>query len=161
MQKKYKITIFIFLCGLAPYWLMNAVIWIPWVFLSRTIGIILMVIFVPVFWGYFSYYCLRHIERNHILKVKWIVSIIFLFDAFISDIFFFLIWRKMSLEELYHWSSIASYLLVFIIPIILALILERKKIEKPAMAISRKSFIFISIFIIVFLIITLYCVRYW
>ncbi len=153
--------LFILLVGLAPYWLMNATVWIPWVYLSRTIGIIIMVMFVPILWGYSAYYCYKHTPYDNWKKERWLISILFLLSSSISDIFFFLIWRHLPLSELYHPTTLASYALFVIIPFIvepIASILYRKEKFKLCL---KYNWTGLALFSLIFIIITLYCVRFW
>lgn len=156
-----KRIIFILLVGLAPYWFMNATIWIPWVYLSRTIGIILMMIFVPIIWGYGAYYCYIHISFKDWKYNRWLIAILFLLSSAISDIFFFLIWRHLTLSELYHPSTIASYVLFVIIPFIVepisSILYKKEKLKLR----SKYNWTGLALFLLIFIIITLYCVRFW
>lgn len=154
-------VLFILLVGLAPYWLMNATVWIPWVYLSRTIGIIIMVSFVPILWGFSAFYCYRYTPFDKWRNERWLISILFLLSSAISDVFFFLIWRHLPLSELYHPTTLASYVLFVIIPLIvepIASILYRKEKFKLR---STYNWAGLIAFSLIFIIVTLYCVRFW
>lgn len=158
MENKLNKYLLIIMCGLAPYWFMNATIWIPWLY-SRTLGLILMIVFVPVLWGGFAYLCLRSIDFAERAKAKWNISMIFLGESLLSDLFFFLVWRKLSVNELYHWTTFAAYFLVFIIPLIVGCLI--RKTTRPLIMKTNRLLIFISLIVIVSFAATLYFVRFW
>lgn len=166
MRKDYdyplrKRLLFILLIGLAPYWLMNATVWIPWVFLSKTVGITIMVTSAPIFWGYASYYCYKHIEKQYWKLEQWLISIIFLIASVLSDLFFFYIWRNLSFDELYHPSTFASYGLIVIMPFIVKKIADILYSKGKIKVNLLYNWWKIICFDLMFFVVTLYCVRYW
>lgn len=154
-------VLFVLLVGLAPYWFMNATVWIPWVFLSRTLGIVIMVVLAPVLWGYGALYCYKHTPVTYWKREKWLVSILFFLSSAISDVFFFYIWRNLSFSELYHPSTLASYGLVLVIPFIMEKIAKNLYTKGKLKVYSTHKWLRIFVFVLVFFLITLYCVRYW
>jgi hypothetical protein len=159
MKAQFRKVLFLLLTGLAPYWLMNAIVWIPWVYLSRTIGIIIMVLLVPILWGFSAFYCYKHIPFDKWRKERWLISIIFLVSSSVSDVFFFLIWRHLPLSELYHPTTFASYALIVIIPLVVDPI-AAKFCRKDNLKLTY-NWVGLIAFLLLFIVITLYCVRFW
>jgi len=144
--------------SISAYWFANAVLWIPWKF-NHWLGIALMILLVPFLWGLSSIYCYSKTPFEKIKNTKFIVAIVFLFIAVISDFFFFAIWRRIP-EQLYHPTTFAAYALIIIMPIIIGIILHKKKINKYS-KINIKNILIIWLLGIIFLIITLYSVQFW
>jgi len=144
--------------SVSAYWFANAVLWIPWKF-NRWVGVILMILLVPFLWGLSSLYCFRKTQFEKIGKTKYIVAIVFLIIAVVSDFFFFAIWRNIP-DQLYHPTTFAAYALIIIMPIIIGIILKRNNTKKYS-EINNKNLIIIWVMGIIFLIITLYSVQFW
>jgi len=153
-------VLFIALLGLAPYWFMNATVWIPWIF-SRTLGLILMVTMVPILWGVATLFCLKHFAFDDWKRETWRVASIFLLASVVSDIFFFLIWRGLPTSELYHWTSLTSYGMVFVIPFVVWGIVKRSTRLQELKMTTPHDELFTAGFVALFFILTLYCVRFW
>ena len=148
--------LFIFV-SFAAYWFANATLWIPWV-INQWFGIACMILLVPVLWGASSYYCLVRTSLTNWKMASFALATIFLVVAVISDFFFFAIWRGIP-DELYHPTTFAAYALIVIMPFIICAVLKRKRREsKP---INSKALIIAGGLGIIFLISTLYSMRYW
>jgi hypothetical protein len=120
-----------------------------------------MVLFVPLLWGYATYYCFKHTPKQDWKKERWNISILFFLSSAISDVFFFLIWRHLTIKELYHPTTIASYFLVLIIPFIVEKLAESLYSKGKFKIYTAYNWKGIIAFVIVFILITLYSVRYW
>lgn len=151
-----EIILFI-IVSFTAYWFANATLWIPWK-MNPWLGISIMILLVPILWGISSYYCLARTSLSYWKKVSAIIAAIFLVIAFVSDFFFFAIWRGIP-DELYHPTTFAAYALILIMPFILGAKLKKKNIKQKS--ISNKDLIIIGGLGILFFISTLYSVRYW
>lgn len=153
-----KELLLFFEVSFAAYWFANAVLWIPWK-INQGLGITVMILLVPFLWGMSSAFCLRCTPIESWKKAKYVMAIVFLVVAVISDVFFFAVWRGIP-EELYHPTTFAAYALIIIVPIIIGIVFSKskKKITKP---ISSKSLFIVGALGLLFLLATLYSVQYW
>jgi predicted Na+-dependent transporter len=160
MIRKYSIKELLLYSGVSnsAYWFANAVLWIPWKF-NQWLGIILMILLVPFLWGISSLYCFRKTSFDNIKSAKFVVAIVFLIIAVVSDFFFFAIWRNIP-EQLYHPTTFAAYALIIIMPIIVGTIINKRKTKKYT-EINNKNLLIIWALGIMFLILTLYSVQFW
>lgn len=158
--KRFSIKEILLYLGVSfsAYWFANAVLWIPWKF-NQWLGISLMIILVPFLWGLSSLYCLRKTLFENIKSAKYVIAISFLVMAFLSDFFFFVIYRGIP-DELYHPTTFAAYALIIIMPIIIGIVLHKKGNNKYN-EVKVKNLIIIFVFGIIFLITTLYSVQFW
>ena len=160
MFKKYSAKEILLYLGVSfsAYWFANAVLWIPCKF-NQWLGITIMLLLVPFLWGMSSFYCLRKTPFEKIKSAKYIIALGFLIMAFLSDFFFFAIYRGIP-DELYHPTTFAAYSLIIIMPIIIGIIMHKKYINKYN-EIKIKNLLIILILGIIFLIVTLYSVQFW
>ncbi|HCC35354.1 MAG TPA: hypothetical protein DEQ02_06850 [Ruminococcaceae bacterium] len=153
----YKEIVLSIVVSFAAYWFANAVLWIPWK-ANQWLGIVIMILLVPTLWGFSSFYCLSRISLLNMKKAVIIIASVFLIIAFISDYFFFAIWRGIP-DELYHPTTFAAYGLIVIMPVIIGILLKRKNVKPKT--ISNKELIITGGLGILFLTSTLYSVQYW
>lgn len=121
----------------AVYWLSNLILWYPWS-MNETFGQILMLTINPLLWGFASYACIIKYLGTNTLKGVVINSLLFISEAIISDLIFFVGIRQatdklMRPTTYYGWGFVAS------VPFIIYLIF-RKRIENNKLLISRSNF---------------------
>ena len=92
---------------------------------------------------------------------RWIVAILFLLSSIVSDLFFFLLWRQLPVEELYHVSTLAAYIMVFIMPFIVEAIAKRFVRLQKMVLVTKYDELGTALAVVICFIATLYCVRFW
>lgn len=155
MGKKY---LYGCLCCLAVYWLSNSILWIPWK-ISVLLGSICMLIYVPITWGGISIVCLRKFGINERRRSKYFLGTCFTAMAMISDVIFYIGYRKVP-EELIKPATFGAYFLCFFAPIITGYILEKKN-DKAENDISISNIVIVSVLGVTFFLLTILLTRFW
>jgi hypothetical protein len=146
------------LTGFTLYWIGNVLAVFPWLF-SRTAGIIAMLI-STVLWAYMSYYCMKHAPKKEWNRDTWVMALSFLIMAVVQDYFLYAVYRGIS-DELYVLSTFIAYGLVMILPFVVRYVVLMKYDHKDVQVITNTKLILILTVGIVFLIITLWSIRFW
>ena len=154
-MKKYY---FAAIVCLAVYWLSNSILWIPWKY-AAWLGAICMLIYVPVAWGGISKLCLEKfsvLEKNH---SKYFLGILFTIVAVLSDVFFYVCYRKVP-DELFKPATLGAYVLCFFAPVIVGRVQQKKEKQKQE-NISIIEWVLAGLAAIIFISTTFYVVRFW
>ena len=114
----------------AVYWLSNLILWYPWS-VNETLGQILMLTINPLLWGFASYSCITRYPKSGIMNGVLLNSIIFIIEAIVSDLIFFVVIRDakdklMHVTTFYAWGFVAClpFLIYFLF---IKLIIRNKK----------------------------------
>jgi hypothetical protein len=82
------------------YWVISSFVWIPWVF-SVSMGILVMLVFVPLITAFATLYCLNKVPMNFWKREIWLIICVFLATCAVIDYFFWITWRGHQIIEWY------------------------------------------------------------
>ena len=100
----------------AVYWLSNLVLWYPWS-INERLGQILMLTINPLLWGFASYSCIVRYPKNSVARGVFLNGFIFLVEAIVSDLIFFVIIRNAA-DKLMHITTLYAWGFVLFLPFI-------------------------------------------
>ena len=101
----------------AVYWLSNLILWYPWS-VNETLGQILMLTINPLLWGFASYSCIIRYPKSSIFTGVILNSVVFITEAIISDLIFFVIIRNAK-DKLMHVTTFYAWCFVACLPFII------------------------------------------
>ncbi|MET4081355.1 glucan phosphoethanolaminetransferase (alkaline phosphatase superfamily) [Pedobacter sp. UYP30] len=107
----------------AIYWLSNLILWYPWS-INESLGQVLMLTVNPVLWGFASYSCIVRYPKSNIIVGVFLTSFIFISEAILSDLIFFVIIRNAK-DKLMHITTLYAWIFVACVPLTVYVLLKK------------------------------------